>query len=414
MVNLSEAQITNASLRLSVIASRFLLLLYLQANLSTTEAGYFVLFITSVALFVYVSGWDYYSFSNRSIIQREGVSNKVISSHLILLSISYLIILTLFFIVAPSSAYGFQLFYLFAIIGILEQLTMEGGRYLVAIKKPLIATLSIVIRTSLLFLVYFLLTFFDIYEHSLSLVFYIWILLDFISLSYIAFSINKEQNYKFDFQLKDFLTIREGLAVSILFYLGTLSSRGVFSFDKYFLNNSGMIDLLSTYAIYLGLANMLVVATNTLLIAFVYPKMVEAYKVDKDNYKAYGDEIFTGSVIIPIISMMVIYIVAPYLFGFLEQKSLTEHLDVMWILILGFFINSIGLKFYYELYSAKKDKIIMLINITSSILFFACFYLFSWLEDGVAIYAVSYSIVIYFLSITLMQIYFSKKIKYPW
>ena len=199
MINLSKAKIINSLLRLSVIASKFLLLLYLQANLGTTETGYFVLFVTSVALFVYISGWDYYSFSNRSLIQGEGASNNIISSHLVLLSISYLIVLTLFFIVAPSSAYGFQLFYLFAIIGILEQLTMEGSRYLVAIKKPLVATFSIVIRTSLLFLVYFLLTFFDIYEHSLSFVFYIWILVDFISLSYIVSSINKEQNYKFYF-----------------------------------------------------------------------------------------------------------------------------------------------------------------------------------------------------------------------
>lgn len=149
MMNITKKSLLMLSLRGATLASKFILITYL-AKYSSFEvlAGYSLISIT-VSYFLYILGFDFYSYSSREIISNTYYkSSGMIFNQFFFYIVMYVLSIPLLIVFFQYNIISSDLLFLFSFVLISEHLSQEFMRLIVINGHALKANFQLFLRTA--------------------------------------------------------------------------------------------------------------------------------------------------------------------------------------------------------------------------------------------------------------------------
>jgi O-antigen/teichoic acid export membrane protein len=283
-------RLLNLLLRAGTLASKFALIFFLARVLEPVDVGLFGLFFATVSYAVSFIGAEFYIYSTREIITHKDYERVgMLRDHGVLLSVIYAIMLPLLLSIFYFNLLPWSFVFWFFSLLISEHLGVEFNRLLVALSKPLTASIVLFVRSGawVLFLIPLLLL--EPEMQSLNVVLGFWLAGSVTACVLAMASLNKKLDLSNMRSAINWSWIKLGMKVSFPFFIATISLRAVFVLDKYAFEFISGLDKLAAYILLLGIANAMISFLDSGVFVFHYPNMIAAYK--HKNYASFNSEL---------------------------------------------------------------------------------------------------------------------------
>lgn len=371
-------QIINIGIRGLTLSIRFALIFLLAIYLPPEDVGLYGLITVTISYTLYLLGFDFYTFSTRDLLKktREEWPNLLISQ--------CVLFLLLYIAVLPFSLllflYGYLPWYLATLIMALmvtEHLSQELNRLVIAMERPIVASVIMFGRQALwvVFLVLFMVN--DAKYRNIESVLLFWLVGSIISIL-LGSRVLKSLNWKFTLRKIDWVWIRRGISIAFPLLIATLALRAIFTLDRYVFEALNDLALLGAYSLYMGIAGAMLSFMDAGVFAFTYPKMIRYSnlsdsKAFKLAYSVLIKQTFAWLAIL-IISAAV---AAPLLFNWIPEPIYSEN----WLLLMGVLVSMalfiVSMVPHYGLYAKSEDKPIVFAHIVGLCVFGLALYICS-------------------------------------
>ena len=351
----------NLVLRGITLGSKFLLSIYLVKFLSLEANGEYGIFVATISMLTYVLGLDFYSFSNREILQENSSeSGKKIKHQFFLFTIVYLIILPLLYMLGLFDFIGEKYVFLFYLILIFDHISIELYRLLVVFSKPIQANMNLFLRTGIWILVLIFAWHNDFEElKNIKSVFNFWMIGSFLSVIYSIFSLSTT-GISIPWREKiETKWILAGLKIATPFFIATLSYKTIQFADRYMVEFYLGTKQTGVYYFFSNISMLIETFVQTTVVMIYSPQLIASLKKDKpfqiNIFKTFSKEIVIYSVLAVVSVCAIIY---PLLY-IVEKTELFLSISVFFVMVTTRFIFNISLIYHFKLYVAKKDRVIM-------------------------------------------------------
>lgn len=372
------SQLTNITIRGLTLVSKFLLIFFLARFLEPGELGVYGLLAATVSYSLYFLGFDFYTYSTRELLKRDrkewGGLLKAQGALTLVLYLVFLPLLTLVFIggLLPVSVIG----WFFALL-ILEHLTQELGRLLVAVSDQLYASLVLFFRSGIWAVLAAGVMCVVPQARDLDVVLGAWVLGGLVALS-LGFSRVWRMRLSGWQQEIDWAWVLKGLKLAFALLIATLAIRALFTLDRYWFEHLAGLDALGAYVLFMGISMALISFLDAGVFAFIYPGLISAHQ----QGNATGFRSGMRRLLLQTISFSCIFSVA----GLLAVGPLLLWLDrplysaqqglFVWIL-LATVLYAVGMVPHFGLYAQGHDRPIIHSHIVSLIVFVLATWIFA-------------------------------------
>jgi O-antigen/teichoic acid export membrane protein len=363
-------RIANVSLRFLAMGCKFALVIALARFLTPAEVGLYGLFAATVGFSVLMVGGDYYTYSQRELLSRRREDWAFVLQHQAIAT------LTLYLVLLPAQALIFWLDLMpvhlaawFFLLLVVEHIAQEINRLLVAMQRPLLASLVLFIRMGLW--VWFLLPWMWLKTSARTLesVFEAWFIGCTLALALGGVIIWREAR-PWKWNKLDTAWLKRGFGVALMFLMATVCFKALQTVDRYVVQNLAGADFLGVYVVYSAMAGGVLSVLDPAVFSFLYPPMVSAFRQgDHATYARLIRELAYSAVGLSVLVAGAIGLLAPYVFEWTSRPIYAEHLPVLWILLCMTVVYAAGMVPHYALYAQGGDKIIVLAHVSSLLVF---------------------------------------------
>jgi len=400
------------SLRGASIAARFLLSFLFVKYISLEFQGEYALLVTTVTLMMLVVGVDFYVYSNRYMIKNRTETGFTLINQFVFHLLCYLILVAIFLALNYFDIFAHYFTLTIFILLVFEHLGMEFFRIFIALEKVLTANILLFIRTGIwpLILIYKLL--FTDSEISLNTVVFYWVLASVLAVIIGFLLIYREViAEKFLINKK---WIKRGFYVGVLFFTATAAQKVIEFSDRYIIDALLGAKSLGIYTFFFQLANVANVAIFTVIISFLYPKIIYYVNIrDKKNVFATIKKLQKSSIIFIAVYAVIIFLALPYLLEFIDKPELNNHQVILFLFLAGNLFLNLSFASHYCLMALEKDKLLLKISILVACLNFGANILsviYFGIEGAVIVFLIS-SVLLYFFKQRAVNHNFEK---YEW
>tara|TARA_R110002049_G_scaffold291474_3_gene475433 strand:+ start:8992 stop:10140 length:1149 start_codon:yes stop_codon:yes gene_type:complete len=373
-------------------------------SLGIAEFGVFGLFQSTVIIMTFFLGLDFYTFTAREILKLESKEFSYYIKHQIIFhTIAYILILPFCYFLVLWNIIQKEFIYLFIIILVSEHLSQEIYRILIILKKTVVATLVLFLRSGLWIILTYLLWKNNFIPSSLESLLYLWLLGAALSVI-IGF-------YYLDFkwiQGVDKGWIKEGLIVAFPFFIGTILYKMMEFSGRYFLNFYFTSAEVGVYTFFSSIANVMFVFVQTIVIIELYPSLIESknksYAVFLNNLRTFEKQTIKFSTIGIVLSLLGIY----PLLAFLNKTILFDSIFSYILLLISTAIFSLSFIPHYALYSYNHDWKILQATLIGALFNVAFNFL---LIPTFGVMGAAISQLVSFFILFVVKVYFWKKFK---
>jgi len=395
-------RLLNVGLRGLALVSRFALLFFLAKLLEPEEVGLFGLFLAIIAFSIFLIGGDFYAFSHREMLSRPREQWFYIMQH----HISAIVILYLIFLPFQILIFSFDFLPLDFLIWfypllIVEHITLEMNRFLVVMKKPLLASWVLFLRMGAWVWVLVPIIWFNPDARSLDTVFFYWLLGGTAALFLGAAGIIQEVPFKGFCPLSREWIIK-GFRVGGLFLIATLLLRTLFTVDRFIVDALLGSELLAVYVLYAGIAMAVYNFLDPAIFSFLYPKLVSAYRRgDICHYRKLYKELWMSTLAVSILLAISAATVAPWLLEWVGRNVYLEHISLLWLLLFVVVVYALSMVPHYGLYSVGGDRTILVAHLLAVILFTCSIWI---LSEHKVLESVAWSLLLAFLGLGVFKL----------
>jgi len=381
-------RLSNVLLRILSMASRFCLVFGLAYFIEPKEMGEYGLVVASLGFSVLIIGGDYYTYSHRELMSSGSARwGFIFQHHAIALIILYFFLLPVQFFYFSFGLLPWSLSGWFFMLLISEHLAQEMNRVLIAIQEPLMASIVLFLRAGVW--VWLLLPWMWVNPDSRSLneVFFFWVTGSSSSVL-IAFFIVRKKTDGWQWGGVDWPWIIKGFGVGMLFLFSALSFKALTTVDRYFVVHFLNTEMLAVYVLYTGMAMSIYSVIDAAVTAFLYPRIVSAWRNSYlSTFNKLMSELWWATILLSISLALMIGVSANWVLSFIGKELYVEYIELLWVLLLAAIVYSVGLVPHYGLYAKGGDAKIMVIHLSSLIVFFITMGLTTivWLEGAVAV-----------------------------
>jgi O-antigen/teichoic acid export membrane protein len=273
-------RLLNIGLRVTTLTTRFAFIFVLAKFVDPTLVGYYGLFTVSIGYALYLVGLDFYTYATREIIRASAWERgPMIKGQMALSGGLYIVVLLTSLVILGMADWPGHLYWWFAPILLLEYVNQEISRLLIALSQQLTASLVLFLRQGSWAIVIVALFAFVPESRNLELVFALWTASGVAAAGLGAWKLSRLEiagwrppvNWRW---------VRRGIAVSMSFLVATLALRGIQTFDRYWLEHLGGVELVAAYVLFIGMAGSLLVFLDAGIFAFTYPELIRLHLED--------------------------------------------------------------------------------------------------------------------------------------
>jgi O-antigen/teichoic acid export membrane protein len=345
------------------IGAKFLLLGYLAKTMTLQSYGSFQLVNYFVLISTTLFGLEYYNISNRKIAN-DPTNVNVYIEHLQftnrLLPIIIFLQILLFIALFPKELISFSNICLVLLIGFFDYVSQEVYRYLMIAKKYRKGNLQLIYKSSI-FLI--LILFYVFLNNTIDFKDLLWVMVIAYGILLILAGIGFTNNLYF-FQLENFKSLKWsevekyfkvlGPFILLVFFL-----KGIEFSDKFILSKKLGLKEAGIYSFVFAISSVINVFVVSGFYIIYLPKLITAFAKNKLDFKGIMFKfalLITGS---SLILAVVIIMCAPFIFQFTNKLEFLNHMDLLYILLLGFVFNNMSLIPHIFLYICHEEKTIM-------------------------------------------------------
>ena len=370
--------------------------------LSIEELGEYGLFAASVAYCSLLIGMDFYIFSTRELVGNTSANQ----GQIVIDSFKFILMSFVCFSIPLIGVFEFSLLkwewvlYFYALL-FFEVLSQEMSRIIIAVGRPVAASLLLFIRTSLWALMALLLFVLVPGSRSLAFVLGMWLGASFLSVLMGMFFLTFVQ-WKCFFSVS-FSTqwCLRGIKVGIVFLFATLALRSVFVFDRYAIDYWGSSSMLGVYVVYVGLCGAIWSFFDAAVFQFDYPRLIALVKSEDRS----GFSHRMAGIVFKVIGLLLLVFAAFFIFIdwiliVLEKDEFLANLEVFWMLFIAHSLFVLSYIPHYGLYALKKDRWIVLGNTGTCLVFFMGLF---WSDAAEGVERVVYSMCVAFVFVLVFK-----------
>lgn len=354
--------ILNLFLRGLTIGLRFILVFGLAKYYSIYDLGVYGLFVTTTTLLIFFLGFDFYSYAHREILATpDRLQPDLIKNKIAFWGISYLIVGPLAGVIFLTGILPSSLIFWFYLILLFEHLAQELYRLFILLGQQVFANILLFIRMAawvIIVLIYWIVNNFQNLDITI-----IWMLWSMGVISSVILGFHRLINHYKPFKLSpgiDWQWIKKGIVVSIPFLIGTLAFKVIEFSDRYFIDFFVGKEAVGVYTFYYNFANVLQTVVFTLVIAELYPKLIEYYQNGDSQLFAQASKKFSRQVtLISASSMVVVALCIIPAIEIIDKPEFYDDFAAYIVLIIAVTLLNISFIPHYLLYAKRKDKILM-------------------------------------------------------
>ena len=371
-----SARLLNVALRGSALASKFVLLFLLARYLEPSDVGVYGLLMVSISYSLFLVGFEFYTYSTRELIGSDKlVWLRIIRDQVVFYGFTYLAFI-------PVSLLAFfegwlPLTYLvwFYLLLFLEHVAQEMNRLLVVMEEQLLASVVLFLRAGAWCLVLALLMLWIPVLRSLDWVLAAWslgaglgCLLGLIRILRLdKTALEGGVNWRW---------ISQGIKIALPLLIASLAMRGLFTFDKFAVENIAGLDLLGAYVFFIGIATAVVSFVDAGVVVFVYPQIVAAAKKGDGAAFNKGMKVLLRDVVFVALGLILLgLIVVEPILNWIGRDIYIDSVYLLKWLFLAILIHSLSIVPHVGLYAFSQDKPIFYSQILGFAIFILTIYL---------------------------------------
>lgn len=399
----------NMALRGLTLASKFFLMVYLAKVLPPEQLGVYGLFTVTISYALYFCGLDFYTYAQREMLSLPRDQwGGVVRNQFAFYGVVYLFVLPLLLLVFVAGVLPWQMLGWFYLLLTLEHLSQELSRLLVACGKVTLTNIVLFFRGGAWSFAVIALYKYKPEVKELWPIWTGWSCGVAFSMLIAIYAVRRLVGQLPARVPIDWHWIRKGLKTAGQFLVGTLALRGLFTFDRYFLDLYAGKSAVGVYSFYMSFANAMMAFVDAGIISKMYPKIVVAYRTGKhQEYKQNLRKLGVGIIVLySSCSLGLIIIMKPVL-HYIGKDVYADQISILWILLPAIGFYGLGMVPHYALYAHGSDRAITLASILSLVILLgSCFFIIPIL----GLMGASLSFFISMLAFGVIKIVFARRL----
>ncbi len=396
---------SNLTLRGLSVLSKLLLVIYLGKYFLLSDLGTYHIFAVSAALFVFILGFEFHSFSSREYekMDRREVG-YYFSNQLLFLLLCYfpgvLLILGFF----SLDFLEWKYFIPFSLVLLFDLFGLHIGVLLASRKFSIWFNILFFFRGGLWIYLFVAWTHF-VRPLGLNELFLFWVLGNALSVFAGLWVLNYNGLWSFKKFSPDWAWIKNGIRIAAPFYLLVIFMRFIDYIDRYFLELFHGKTEVGIYSFFAGIANVPVSLISSAVTIQFMPLFLGAYRENiRDNKRRLSRE-YLGLIlgIISVVFIGVYFFIEPLL-EFVGKEELIHSQGSLWILLFASALLSIGTYPQLILYARRNDKTLLWTGFVGLVV---CIGFNYWLVPIYGVLGAAYSALITRGTIFLSRAYFA-------
>lgn len=350
-LNAGRDRILNLTYRILTLICKFLLSILIIKRLGLEYMGIYGIFQSSIVLILYLLGMDFYTYNTREILKNsEGNLGFYISNQIVFHALIYIIILPLTLFLFFFKTLEIEYILYFYLVVVTEHISQEIYRILIALKKPVLASFILFIRSGLWVLLLSVIWFSDFFEKNLKQVFFLWcsgaLTSIIIGVHYGKFKLSHRINYNWIFS---------GFKSAIPFFLGTIFYKIIEFSGRYFLDFYHTKSDVGVFTFFSGVANTMFVFVQSTVIVVMSPNLIESAVKGKNSFKNLFSKFKKEITYTTLVGFILAIIGIIPLLYFLDRPALVDNISVYFILLFAIAFFCLSYAPHYALYVYHKD-----------------------------------------------------------
>lgn len=363
-------RILNVALRSATLGTRFLFIFFLAKYLDPASVGYYGLFSATIGYALYFVGLDFYTYATREILKSSNDERgQMLKGQAALSGILYILLLPIGLSFLAQAGWPGQLPWWFFPLLLLEHFNQEISRLMASISEQITASVILFVRQGSWAIVCVLLLNFYPPSRNLDTVLALWAIAGVAAASMGIWKL-KQLNMGGWRKSVDWQWIKKGIAISGAFLFATLAIRGVNTFDRFWLESLGGINMVAAYVLLLGVAGTLMTFLDAGIFAYAYPALIQ-HHLRHEQTKAHARvrQVLWQTGVISIAFAFVSWLVLPYLLNWIGNPVYIESIHLYPWLLSATMINALSMVPHFGLYAQGHDKPIIYSHAVSLIFF---------------------------------------------
>ncbi len=352
----------NITLRLATLAIRFIFILVLAKFLPVTEMGNYGYLTALVGYFIYIAGFEYYTFANRELIKhRDKSDSNIIFNQLVIYFFGYIVFVPILVFFLNLAKFEVCVIILIVSISVLEHLCQEWNRILISIEKVTNATFVLFFRGGAWAIIASLVMFIYPGMRTLEFILVIWLL----SLSFaLIISFYSTPKGILKCQLESEI-ILGGLIACFTLFIASIATRGLVTFDRIVIEIISTKEVLAAYSVYSTVGNAIIATVDAAIVSFMFPKIVSAAQNKNMEDFLKQLKIFSkGCVLVSTVSSLTIIILMDNILSWYSNEAYSNYKSLFYGFLVFCMINVLTLPFHIALYALNRDKLILISTLT--------------------------------------------------
>lgn len=382
----NSARLLNIGLRSATLGTRFLFIFFLAKYLEPASVGYYGIFTATVGYALYFVGLDFYTYVSREIIKTPADQRgRLLKGQAALSGLLYLALLPLAIWLLAQASWPGHLIWWFLPILVLEHFNQEISRLLIALSEQLTASLILFIRQGSWAIAIIAAMSWNNNARNLDVVIALWATAGVAAASMGIWKIRQLKTSGWNWPV-DWAWVKKGIAISTAFLVATLALRGVQTFDRYWLEALGGIEMVGAYVLLLGVASTLLTFLDAAVFAFAYPALIK-HNHDGEHHEARKKvrRLFLQTLIFSVVFGFVSWVLLPYFLAWIGNPVYQQAIHWYPWLLTAMTINALSMVPHFALYARGADKPIIYSHIGALLGFALATWAFSHTHAALAV-----------------------------
>ena len=357
-------------LRGLTLASKFVLLMYLVRYFAAESVGVYGLIAVTISIALYFLGADFYVYSTREILAHpRGEMPVMIRDQFVMHLLAYGLVMPTLLTLFAANLIGWRFALWFYGILILEHLSQEAYRLLVALSRPAMANFILFLRSGAwIYAVVGLGIISNDYRH-LPIIWAGWLIGGAASVIMAAHTLRHYSWSETNGVAINWSWIRSGLRTAMPYLLASLCLLSVQFADRYAIKAFRGEAQLGIYTFYAQIANTVQLLITTGVTSLIYPKLISAHQArDYVTFRHLFRKMTAGVVGGTILLCAVIALAMPFVVGLVNREHITEYKPVLWLLLAGNGLLTLSHIPHFSLYALGKDRAVVVSTVIASVI----------------------------------------------
>jgi O-antigen/teichoic acid export membrane protein len=352
--------LANLALRGATSVARFALMVGVARLASIDDLGTLGIVLALVNVTNTALGLNFFQFAAREMLAVERdrwprMLRDQAALHLVTYSIALLPLAVGFALsTLPSSAAPWL-----AVIVVLEHANQELQRILVVASKPLHSNILLFLRSGLW--VYAVVLAMMRYPSlaGLQLVWWGWTLGATAAFVFGLWSL-RDLPWRSPLGPVDRAWLRRGVRSAVALFVGLVCVRSIFAVDRQLLEGLVSLEAVGTYTFFAGVANTVVVLTDSGVLTTLYPDLIRSYQAgDLVAYRATMHRMLVGALAMVLVLCLGFAVAVVPVVGWIGKPELARGQPVLWLLLVAAVLQVAAQLVRNALYVRKLDRHIL-------------------------------------------------------